>query len=124
MTRMKHIVSSGLNARCAHVVRVVAAHRGVPRSLLLCPTRSRSEIASARQLAMYLCHVLLELNLTEVGRYFGGDRTTVAHACALSEDTREDHATDAQIQELEDRITSWAGQEPVFSVRSLCDAAL
>lgn len=124
MTRMKHIVSSGSDARCAHVVRIVAAHRGVARGLLLCPTRSRSGIASARQLAMYLCHVLLELNLTEVGRYFGRDRTTVAHACALIEDTREDHALDAEIQELEDRITSWADREPVFPVGSLCDAAL
>ena len=54
---------------------------------------------------MYLSHVLLELNLTQVGRYFGRDRTTVAHACALIEDARENAAIDAEIQSLEDRIT-------------------
>lgn len=111
MTRMIQTAAPLSHIRCAHVVRIVAAHRDVGRNELLAPTRSRERVASARQLAMYLCHVLLGLNLTEVGRYFGRDRTTVSHACALIEDTREDLGADAEIQKLEDRITGWMDGE-------------
>jgi chromosomal replication initiation ATPase DnaA len=43
-----------------------------------------------RQIAMYVCHVVLRLTQTEVGRGFGRDRTTVAHACQVVEDMRDD----------------------------------
>ncbi|WP_196259277.1 helix-turn-helix domain-containing protein [Pelagibacterium limicola] len=91
---------------CASVVQIVAAHKGVARNELLQPTRSRAAVAASRQIAMYLCHVLLGLNLTEVGHYFGRDRTTVSHACARIEDAREDPAFDTEIQGLEDRINA------------------
>lgn len=124
MTRIVHTVLGDADARCAQVVRIVSAHRGIPRRLLMSPTRSRSKIAAARQLAMYLCHVLLELNMTEVGRYFGRDRTTVSHACVLIEDAREDVAVDAEIQALEDRILRRIAQNAPSPVAQLCDAVL
>lgn len=53
---------------------------------------------------MYLCHVVLELNLTQVGLFFGRDRTTVAHACGRIEDSRDDLSADAFIEGLEEQI--------------------
>lgn len=53
------------------------------------PSRGNREIAFARQIAMYLAHVGFGLSLTDVGRCFGRDRTTVRHACAIVEDVRD-----------------------------------
>jgi chromosomal replication initiation ATPase DnaA len=39
--------------------------------------------------------------LTEVGRLFARDRTTVAHACSLIEDRREDAPFDRALELLE-----------------------
>jgi hypothetical protein len=73
---------------------------------------------------MYLCHVLLGLNLTEVGHYFGRDRTTVSHACAQIEDAREDRDIDAEIQALEDTINCWIADDGKVTVEEMHDAAL
>lgn len=86
---------------CRYVVAVVASARGIRPMEMLHPTRSRPAVAGARQLAMYLSHVLLGMTMTEVGRFFGRDRTTVAHACALVEDAREDPLIDRDIDALE-----------------------
>jgi hypothetical protein len=50
---------------------------------------------------MYLAHVSFGLNYSEVGRAFGRDRTTAAHACQLIEDRRDDPAVDAVLGSLE-----------------------
>lgn len=67
------------------------------------PTRGRANIALARQVAMYTCHVSCGRTLTDVGRIFSRDRTTVAHACSLIEDRRDDPLFD-YVVELLDRI--------------------
>jgi chromosomal replication initiation ATPase DnaA len=64
-------------------------------------TRGRPPAAFARQVAMYLAHVGCGLSLTEVGEVFGRDRTTVAHACSLVEDRRDDSALDHALELLE-----------------------
>ena len=71
--------------------------------------RCRAEVAAARQLAMYLTHVMLGRTLTEVGALYGRDRTTVAYACAVIED-RRDGRFDAEVCRLESEIASWAEQ--------------
>ena len=53
-------------------------------------TRGVRNIASARQVAMYLAHVSCGMSLTEVGAMFGRDRTTVAHGCLKVEYRRDD----------------------------------
>jgi chromosomal replication initiation ATPase DnaA len=58
-------------------------------------------VAFARQVAMYLAHVGGGLCLSEVGRLFARDRTTVAHACALVEDRRDDPDFDRCLSFLE-----------------------
>ena len=50
---------------------------------------------------MYLAHVGCGLTLTEVGRLFARDRTTVAHACGLVEDRREEPPFDRALELLE-----------------------
>ena len=64
-------------------------------------TRGRPRVAFARQVAMYLAHVACGLTLTEVGQVFSRDRTTVAHACCLVEDLRDEPAFDRSLELLE-----------------------
>ncbi len=63
--------------------------------------RGAASVAFARQVAMYLCHVAFELSLARVAIAFGRDRSTVAHACHVIEDRREDELFDGWIDALE-----------------------
>lgn len=82
----------------------VRASCGIRDELLIGPARGRADLALARQVAMYLCHVVTGMTLTEIGRRFGRDRTTAAHACRLIEDRRDDLNFDRQITMLEDAV--------------------
>lgn len=79
----------------------VATVFDVDAELLACPTRGRAHVALARQVAMYLAHVGCELSLTAVGRLFGRDRSTVAHACRRIENAREGPQFDRALAVLE-----------------------
>ena len=79
----------------------VAAAFIVPLGELRASTRRRASVALARQSAMYLAHVAFGLSFTEVGRAFGRDRTTAAHACRWIEDRRADRGLDTALAELE-----------------------
>jgi chromosomal replication initiation ATPase DnaA len=81
--------------------KAVAAAFDVPAAALRAPVRGPAAISFARQTAMYLAHVALELSLTEVGQVFGRDRTTVAHACRQMEERREDPRLDSLLAGLE-----------------------
>lgn len=74
---------------------------GVCTSDLGRPTRGRKKVALARQAAMYLAHIACGLRLTEVGNLFSRDRSTVAHACEVIEDRRDDPVFDRVMQLLE-----------------------
>lgn len=87
------------------LVRAVAQATGIAPRRILGSARDRDPVAQARQLAMYLMHVIYGLNLTEVGAFFHRDRTTVAHACARIEDRRDEPGFDAFVAGLEDRLT-------------------
>jgi len=86
---------------CDTAALATAAAFAVPVGELHATTRRSSYVAFARQSAMYLSHVAFEVNLSEVGRAFGRDRTTAAHACRLIEDRRDDPAVDAVLASLE-----------------------
>lgn len=83
---------------------IVADQCGYAVEELFQHTRSRAPVASTRQIAMYLMHVVLGRTFTRVGEFYGRDRTTVAHACAIIEDLREDSDKDAEICAIEDLI--------------------
>jgi chromosomal replication initiation ATPase DnaA len=72
---------------------------------LRAPTRGTPRAAFARQVAMYLAHVGCGATLTEVGILFERDRTTVAHACSVVEDRRDDPDLDCKIEHLERAVT-------------------
>ncbi len=73
----------------------------LPVEEIAAPTRRSKRAAFARQAAMYLMHVAFGLSLARVAQAFGRDRTTVAHACHLIEDRREDPDLDARLDDLE-----------------------
>ena len=80
--------------------RLVATSFGIDTVLLIQPSRGRAHVARARQVAMYLAHTECGLSLTEVGKLYERDRTTVAHACQIVEDGREDRHFDAAMQNM------------------------
>lgn len=82
------------------------------------PTRGRAEAAFARQVAMYLVHVGCGLTLTETGRLFERDRTTVAHACGVVEDRRDERDLDLALDWLE-RIARHVGT-PLAASTTTC----
>lgn len=90
--------------RCRVVEVLVAAAFGVPVAAIRAPARGKASVARARQVAMYLAHVGLGLSLSEIGRHFGRDRTTVAHACGRIEDCRDDNSVEAAIAFLEEAL--------------------
>jgi chromosomal replication initiation ATPase DnaA len=63
--------------------------------------RGSQRAAFARQVAMYLAHVAFGLSFEAIGRAFGRDRTTVAHACRVVEDSRDDIWFDCRAATLE-----------------------
>lgn len=68
---------------------------------VLSASRGSAEVAFARQVAIYLCHVGFEFSLARVAAAFGRDRSTVAHACHAIEDRRDDAQFDLWIGSLE-----------------------
>ncbi len=71
---------------------------GIAQTELSLETRGCAHAARARQVAMYLAHVACGLTMTDAGRLFSRDRTTVSHACGVIEDRRDNvnfnHALD------------------------------
>lgn len=55
---------------------------------------------------MYLVHVEASYSLIHTGILFGRDRTTVAHACALVEDRRDDKLFDNAMNFMAERFLS------------------
>jgi chromosomal replication initiation ATPase DnaA len=80
---------------------MVAAALGLSASDITSDRRGAADIAFARQVAMYLAHTHLRMPLTEAGRLFHRDRTTVRHACRQVEDRRDDPRVDHLLDCLE-----------------------
>lgn len=63
--------------------------------------RNRAKVAFARQIAMYLCHVVGQMPMGEISQAFDRDRTTVSYACHIIEDRRDSPIFDRQLELLE-----------------------
>ena len=94
-------------ARCRCLEAVVASTFRLSRDDLRRSSRGEAQIAFARQVAMYVAHVWFALSLTEVGRRFDRDRTTVAHACRVVEDRRDDPRVDRVVSAIESAADLW-----------------
>jgi len=77
-------------------VKLAAAANGVRVAEICSRSRSRAQVAHARQIAMYLLHVGLGRTAQDTAHMFHRDRSTVSYACARIEDLRDrndfDHA--------------------------------
>jgi len=93
-------------ADCMFIQHVIASAHRVDIAKLRAPTRQCAPVAFARQVAMYLAHISRGLTLTEVGRCFERDRTTVAHACRMVEDHRDRPEIDLALDYLEAAIAT------------------
>ena len=82
------------------IVHVVGSHYGIPRAQLKGKRRTNS-VALPRQMAMYLMRRQTTLSLSEIGRFFDRDHTTVIHACEKIERLR---ATDRQMRDTAERL--------------------
>jgi len=61
----------------------------------------RRSLCHRRQVAMYLSHVVLSVPYRSIAIAFGRDRTTVVHACSVTEDRRDDAGYDHFIERCE-----------------------
>lgn len=86
--------------RC-RVAACVIADFGITADELAFGSRGSPRASLARQVAMYLCHVGFALSFEGIGRLFHRDRTTVAYACRVIEERREDVGFDRRIAALE-----------------------
>jgi hypothetical protein len=75
---------------CEAMQDILAACFSVSGRELRAQGRTRAEICRVRQIGMYVAHVIAGLSMFEVGLGFQRDRSTVAHACHLVEDLRDD----------------------------------
>ena len=86
----------------AWLVQAAVAHvTGVSLRELCAETRRRSNVALARQMAMYLSHVVFAMSRAEVAELFGRDRSTAKHAFRRIEELREDPELDRTLCSLE-----------------------
>jgi chromosomal replication initiator protein len=69
-------------------------------------TSRAQALATARQIAMYLCREMTNLSLPKIGQLFGGrDHTTVMHACKkIAELMKERRSIYNQVTELTTRV--------------------
>jgi len=82
------------------IVLVTAAHYGITRDQLKSKRRTNS-VALPRQIAMFLMRRQTTLSLSEIGRFFDRDHTTVIHACSKIERLM---AEDKPMRETIDRL--------------------
>lgn len=85
---------------------IVASVFEISKEQLFSPQRGKASVAFARQIAMYLTHITCGYSYTDIGSFFGRDRTTVSYACQLVEERREDPKIDWSLDLMEHSILS------------------
>ncbi len=89
----------------------VAKSRHVSKLAVLGGGRGSGEVVLARQLAMYLMHVLLGRQQIDVARLMGRSRSTVTYACHAIETLRDhDDLIDGDIARIEQQGWGAAGE--------------
>ncbi|ATQ69446.1 MULTISPECIES: helix-turn-helix domain-containing protein [Methylosinus] len=90
-------------------IAATAAARGVEPAAIASRRRGRAPIAEARQLAVYLHHVVYGASLSACARALRRDRASVRHACAVIEDRRDDPRFDRAVAALEAGLLAQRG---------------
>ena len=99
------------------VIAAVSLEFGLTELNLTSPRKQSTRIRFARQVAMYLVHVVYELNHTHIANLFHKDRSTVSHACKVIEDSRDDHVFDRKLIRLENFLRQ--APQPVLTEEAL-----
>lgn len=86
---------------CDCMIDIVSAMFNVSSKELRKPGRASVPVTRVRQIAMYICHCICGLTMTDVGKGFGRDRTTVMYACHMVEDMRDNCEFDRIITKVE-----------------------
>ncbi len=73
----------------------------IPVEEIIGDERGSLDIAFARKVAIYLCHVGFEMSLARVAHAFARDRSTIAHACHVIEDRRDESDFEIWMSALE-----------------------
>lgn len=99
---VKTIVSKN---KMDQVVQIICDHYNLTQEQLLSKKRS-NDIAIPRQVAMYICRVYLDENLTKIGIQFGGkNHTTVMHAVdKIKKEILKDDSLNNEIQKMLNEI--------------------
>lgn len=87
------------------VIQIVCEHYNLTQDELLSKKRS-NDIAIPRMIAMYICRVYLDENLTKIGIQFGGkNHTTVMHAVdKIKKEIIKDDKLNSEIQKMINEI--------------------
>jgi len=85
----------------AFVASLVAMVMDVPEREILARHRTSAPAVRARQIAIYLVHLVLGWPLRRAAAAFGRDRTTGGHAVQMIEDLRDDATFDARLSNME-----------------------
>ncbi len=97
----------------AGMTQIVVAHAyGVPLDDIRAPARGAKQAALARQIAMYLAHIVFAMSVSAVARGFRRDPTTVRHAIQRVETMREDPELNRTLGWLEATLLGVAEQRP------------
>lgn len=103
---------SDISNMSALITGLVGSVTGLAVDELLLATRGLSSVARARQVAMYLAHTSCGLSLSEVGKMFSRDKSTVAHAVHQIEDLRDDNEFDDWLGDLETALQTVTEMTP------------
>ena len=87
--------------RARLVLAVVSLEFCIPDMPLHYKRGGNSQLTFARQIAIYLTHTVYQLTYARVARTYRRDPSTVAYACRVIEDSRDDPMLDAQLSKLE-----------------------
>jgi hypothetical protein len=92
---------AGHSSQLALIEQAVAAALDIPAGALRRRSRGPAAAALGRQVVMYLAHVAFSISMQRLARLYGRDRATVAHACRLVEDCRDDFVFDKVLELIE-----------------------
>lgn len=101
---MFELAEPTIRSACRVVRQLVAELLALSSDRVLRRRNSRRAAIHVRQIAMYVCHVALQISFADIGAAFGRDRTTVGYACTVVEDRRDDRAFDDFVATVE-RVT-------------------
>lgn len=90
-----------LRTACRAVRQLVGEVVGLLSDRMLLRRDRRRLNCHSRQIAIYVCHVVLQIQQRDIADAFGLDPSTVSHACHVVEDRRDDSAFDEFVCTIE-----------------------